>query len=218
MVLMELLQNLDATQIIIGVGAPAAGGLWVFAKKKLADWRTDIAPILKALNSLPSMRDDMARISYYVAPNGGGSLADSIKHTEVSVAALAGKVDSLLYIATAEDDADEYIARFHCNPEGENTFVNKLYARWMGVSKSELLGWKFLNYIEPADAARIKALWDECRAQFRACKFRTTLISATGERIPVEVNALPMPENPPIYIWIGTIRKLDHDRRTADRT
>ena len=44
------------------------------------------------------------------------------------------------------------------------------------------------------------------------------MVAADGEIIEVEVIATPIPETAPIKRWIGSIRRLDRDRRQSDHS
>jgi PAS domain S-box-containing protein len=107
-----------------------------------------------------------------------------------------------------EDDTDEHLGRFHCNANGENISVNRLYARWLGVGKLELLGWKFLNYIHPEDVFRVRTHWDSCRAEHRPYHTTFRMISTSGEIFTVEVSATPIPEVLPAKRWVGVVRRI----------
>jgi hypothetical protein len=42
------------------------------------------------------------------------------------------------------------------------------------------------------------------------------MVATDGEIIEVEVIATPIPESAPTKRWIGSIRRLDNDRRQSD--
>lgn len=214
--LREFLAQLDLTQILLFVVTTVGGALLVWYRKRLAEWKNFWRSVLDGLRSIPELKADVKGIRYYVAPNGGGSLMDSAKRTEAAVGTLGEQVDLMTHTMWAENDSDDEIGRFHCNAAGENTYVNQLYARWLGVGKSELMGWNYLNFVHSNDVDRVRRHLETCRSEHRQYRIRHHMVAADGEIIEVEVIATPIPETPPIKRWIGSIRRLDNDRRKAD--
>ena len=214
--LQEFLSQLDLTQILLFVVTTVGGALLVWYRKRLVEWKKFWRGVLDGLRSIPELKADVKGIRYFVAPNGGGSLMDSAKRTEAAVGVLGEQVDLMTQTIWAENDSDDEIGRFHCNAAGENTYVNQLYARWLGVGKSELLGWNYLNFVHPDDIDRVRRHWETCRSEHRRYHSRHRMVAADGEIIEVEVNATPIPESAPAKRWIGSIWRLDHDRRQPD--
>ena len=212
----EFISQLDLTQILLFVVTTVGGALLVWYRKRLAEWKKFWRGVLDGLRSIPALTADVKGIRHYVAPNGGGSLMDSVKRTETAVGALTEQVDLVVQTMWAENDSDDEIGRFHCNAAGENTYVNQLYARWLGVGKSELMGWKYYTFIHPDDLDRVRGHWHACRSEHRQYRLRHHMVAADGEIIEVEVIATPIPEAAPIKRWIGSIRRLDNDRRQPD--
>lgn len=211
--LREFISQLDLTQILLFVVTTVGGALLVWYRKRLAEWKKFWRGVLDGLHSIPELKADMKGIRYYVAPNGGGSLVDSVKRTEATISTLAEQVDLVAQTIWAENDSDDAIGRFHCNDAGENTYVNQLYARWLGVGKSELLGWNYLNFVHSDDVDRVRRHWETCRAEHRRYRIRHRIVAADGEIIEVEVTATPIPESAPAKRWIGSIWRTDNDRR-----
>lgn len=214
--LQEFLSQLDLTQILLFVVTTVGGALLVWYRKRLAEWKKFWRGVLDGLRSIPELKADVKGICYFVAPNGGGSLMDSAKRTEAAVGVLGEQVDLMAQTMWAENDSDDEIGRFHCNAAGENTYVNQLYARWLGVGKSELMGWKYYTFIHPDDLDRVRRHWETCRSEHRQYRMRHRIVAADGEIIEVEVLVTPIPETAPIKRWIGCIWRLDNDRRRLD--
>ena len=212
----ELISQLDLTEILLFGVTTVGGALAVWYRKRLAEWRVFWRGVFDGLRSIPELKTDVKGIRYYVAPNGGGSLMDSVKRTEAAVATLAERVDLMAQTMWVENDSEDEIGRFHCNSAGEITYVNQRYARWLGVGKSELLGWKYFNFIHPDDIDRVRRHWQTCRSERRQYRTRHRLVAADGETFEVEVSATPIPESAPIKRWIGCIWRLDNDRRRPD--
>ena len=214
--LREFIYQLDLTQILLFVVTTVGGALPVWYRKRLAEGMTFWRGVLDGLRSIPELKADVQGIRYYVAPNGGGSLTDSVKRTEAAISTIAEQVDLMTQTMWAENDSDDEIGRFHCNAAGENTYVNQIYARWLGVGKSELMGWNYLNFVHSNDVDRVRRHWETCRSEHRRYRIRHHMVAADGEIIEVEVTATPIPESAPIKRWIGSIWRLDNDRRQSD--
>jgi PAS domain S-box-containing protein len=213
-VLKDLFHLVNWTELLLAGFTAVFGGLAIWYRKKIAAWRKFWHNAITGLACLPDLREDVRGIRYYVTPNGGGSLMDSAKRTEAAVAALGEQVDLMLHTVMAENDADDELGRFHSAATGENTYVNQLYARWLGVGKTELLGWNFLNFIHPDDVHRVRAHWDACRSEHRQYRQRHRMVDAEGGVFHVEVVATPIPETGPAKRWVGVIRRIDNDRGT----
>lgn len=214
--LREFISQLDLTQILLFVVTTVGSALLVWYRKRLAEWRKFWRSVLDGLRSIPELESNVKGICYYVAPNGGGSLMDSVKRTEAAVGALTEQVDLIVHTMWAENDSDEHVGRFHCNSVGEITYVNQLYARWLGVGKTELMGWNYLNFVHPDDVDMVRRHWETCRSEHRQYRSHHRMVAADGEIIEVEVIATPIPESTPTKRWIGSIRRIDNGRRQSD--
>lgn len=203
------LSQLDLTEIVLAIFLSISGAAAVWYRRRFPVWKKFWVNALDGLASVPGLVDDVKGIRYYVGPNGGGSLMDGMRRTEASVATLAEQFDLMLQTMRAENDTDEDIGRFHCNQEGENTYVNQLYARWLGVGKAELLGWNYLNFVHPNDINRVRQHWEQCRDEHRQYRIRHAMVSSMGVTINVEVIATPIPEKSPAKRWIGAIRRIE---------
>ena len=216
--MLEILRQLDMTQLLIFALTTVGGALIVWYRKKLAGWRKFWRGVFEGLNGIPELQADLKGIRYYVAPNGGGSLMDSAKRTEAAVLSLGGQMEMVVQTMWAENDADDDIGRFHTDAEGGNTYVNQLYARWLGVGKADLMGWNYLNYMHPEDSERVRKHWDRCIGEHRQYRLTHRMVDTDGVAFEVRVVATPIPEKGPIQKWIGSIRRTDaHDRRKNDR-
>lgn len=207
----DLLQQLNWSEIAVMLITSVGGGLLVWYRERLKDWKKFWAGVLDGLRSIPELKADVKGIRYYVAPNGGGSMMDSIKRTEAAVCILTDQVDIIARTMLIENDSDE-VGRFQCDGSGKNTYVNQTYARWLSVGKSDLMEWNFINFLHPEDSVRVCNLWDMCRTEHRQYKNRHRMVASTGVVIDVEVIATPIPDGPPAKRWVGTMRRLDNVR------
>lgn len=207
---------IDFTQIFVFLLTTVGGTLVAWYWKRLKELKKFWGEVLHGLCGVPALHETVNGIVYYVGPNGGGSLMDSALRTERLVNLLADQVEMIVQTTVAENDADEDLARFHSDAAGGYTYVNRLYARWIGVGKTELLGWNYVNYIHPDDIDRVRKAWEQCRLEHRQYRIHYRLVPVTGEPFAVEVIATPIPDSAPVKRWIGSIRRLDNERRKSD--
>lgn len=207
----EVLSRLDLTQVLLFLITTLGGAFLVWYRKRFAVWRNFWRGVLDGLRSIPELKADVKGICYYVAPNGGGSLIDFVSRTENAVKALTEQVDLIVHTMLIENDSDDGVGRFHCNGAGEYTYVNQSYARWLGVGKPELLGWRYLNFVHSDDVDRVRQHWELCRSDHRQYRLRYRMVAADGEVFEVEAVATPIPESAPAKRWVGSVRRLDRD-------
>lgn len=219
----EFLANLDWTEIIVAVTGTVGTSAAVWYRKKINSWIDFWSGVLDGLRGIPNLQTDVKGlqtdvrgIRYYVAPNGGGSMMDAMTRTEQAVTGLGEQLELVVQTMWAENDSDDDVGRFHSNSDGANTYVNQLYARWLGVGKTELMGWNFMNFVHPTDADRVRNHWALCRAEHRQYRIRMQMVDAEGKAFEVEVVATPIPEASPAKRWIGSIRRIGYDRRKEE--
>lgn len=133
------------------------------------------------------------------------------------IPALVAKVDEIsqkLVVAEAENralaDSDPHIARFACGEGGSNEYVNATYARWLEVSRSDLMGWRWLSYVPEADRDRLREEWETARLERRVYRVRHAMQTANGRLIYVDTTVTPVPEDGPVHRWIGVMRRVEH--------
>lgn len=207
-VFFDLIYSLDWTRIVLGLLIAGFSALALWYRKRFPIWLKFWKSVLDGLSGIPELQQDVKGIRYYVAPNGGGSMMDSIKRTESAVGTLGEQVDLLTQTIWAENDSEDDVGRFHSNAAGENIYVNQPYARMLGVGKTELLGWKFLNFIHPNDVDRVRQHWETCRAEHRQYRVNCRMVTADNGVIEAEIVATPVPELPPSKRWVGVVRKV----------
>lgn len=206
--LLNLLQSLDLTEIVIASISTFGGGLVIWYRKTIAGAGKACSDVWCGLKSIPELKEDVRGIRYFVGPNGGGSLMDSAKRTEAAVAKLSDNLDLVVETMWAENDSDENVGRFHSDSEGQITYANRLYARWLSAGKSELLGFNYLNFLHPDDVERFRRQWEACRAQTRQFQIHCRLVATTGEVFGVVIIATPIPQSGPVKRWVGAIRRV----------
>lgn len=206
--MLDFLLTLNWSQIIVATIVTFGGAMLVWYRERVMAWKKFWTGVLEGLRAIPDLQADVKGIRYFVSPNGGGSLMDSAKRMEQAIATVTEQLDLLAQTVVAENDTDDAIARFHCAPSGENTYVNQTYARWLGVGKAELLGWNFLNVIHPDDVVRVQTHWEQCRREHRQYRMTHRVIAANGEVFSLAVTCTPIPEGGEARRWIGYARKV----------
>lgn len=133
----------------------------------------------------------------------------AIPQMQREISQLSEQVEMVMCTIRVESDNTDVVGRFDAGASGGHTYVNQTIARWLGVGKSELLGWNYLNFIHEDDVDRYHRLWEECRRTHRKFAITVRMVSAKGDVIPLEVTAVPVPDTPPVKKWIGTLRRVD---------
>lgn len=206
--MIDFLLTLNWSSIIAAAIMAFGGTLLVWYRHSVNSWRAAWSRVFMGLQTIPELQADIRGIKYFVTPNGGGSLMDLARRLEISVGVITTQLDLLSQTVVAENDTDDLIARFHCSPDGQNIYVNQTYARWLGVGKSELLGWNWLNVLHPDDAARVQAHWTQCRTEHRQYRMLHRVIASNGDVITLSVTCTPIPEEGNALRWIGYARKV----------
>jgi len=165
-----------------GTVVSALGGLWLIVRKRIARWWTPYRRGLEGAAQVPGLVERL----------------DAIDHN----------VSTLTLSLRAQSDINVEHGLFEADATGATTYVNKTYARWLGVGQSELLRWGWVNFVHPEDRIRVRAEWDACRAEHRKYSVRFRFIDPDGETFTVEAMAIPIPEQPPARQWIGTLRRV----------
>lgn len=109
----------------------------------------------------------------------------------------------------ALSDSDPHVARFTCDEGGENTHVNATYCRWLGVSRGDLVGWRWLSFVPDFDRDRLRDEWESARRERRVYRVRHALQTSDGRMIHVDTVVTPVPEEGPIHRWIGVMRRVE---------
>lgn len=210
----DLIQRLDLIDTVLSILATAGSGLAVWYRKNLQSGLRFWRDVFRGLRSINELKESVSKISYFVAPNGGGSLMDAARRTETAVATLSGQMDLVVQTMLVENDINDEVAQFHANRLGEFTYVNQLYARWLAVGKDDLLDWGYLNFIHPDDFDRVTRHWEQCRREHRECQLRFRMVASTGSVVSVRVVARPIMKGDQVTRWIGFIRRTDNAQKT----
>ena len=123
------------------------------------------------------------------------------------------EINHKLMMAEAENralaDSDPHIARFACEADGGNSYVNATYARWLNLGRDELMGWQWLSYVPADQRERLRREFMEARTERRVYRMRHHMVTSEGELIEVDTTITPVPEDGPVHRWIGVMRRAD---------
>lgn len=178
----DILAFMESTGMVYTMVSAVGTAVLVWYRKKIANAVKTFRGISDGLQAIPKMQHDLVQ--------------------------LGEQVEMLMCTIRVESDSTDLIGRFDCGVSGSNTYVNQTFARWLGVGKSELLGWNFLNFIHPNDSEKYYEHWEECRRTHRKFSYIVRMVTASKEVITLDVSAVPVPDHPPAKKWIGSVRRV----------
>lgn len=181
----ELYDFLEASGAIYSIVTAVVGAIAVWYRRKITAFVVGTKGIAAGLVAIPKLQGDVNN--------------------------LAEQFDMLMCTIRVEADAGDTVGRFDAGVHGGNTYVNQTYARWLGVGKSELLGWNFLNFVHPDDVDLLRSTWDTCRKEHRKMSHKVRLVPAFGGEFTVTISLIPVPDGPPAKKWIGSLRRVGYE-------
>ena len=152
-----------------------------------------IKPLKKRVERKKQLEAKIDKIYYEIRPNSGNSIKDSIKRLEKGVNDLNLKMVALQEVSDAFRE-DGPLGIFECTQDGKNLYVNRTYAKWLGVSKSDLLGYNWKNYLESfALKSEYDNEWKEAFQEGREVTFPIAFKNKTNkEDFVCKVHAYPI--------------------------
>lgn len=152
-------------------------------------------------------RSDAKLHEFASIPRDLQSVNSKLEHGQARMASMQATLTDLHLEIKARGDLNIDAAEFTCAHDGEVTNVNLTFARWLGVDKSELLRWGWINYIHPDDRDRVRAEWQSCIKEHRTLNIKYRIVEVDGDVTNVHAVATPIPDAPPARQWVGVIRK-----------
>lgn len=155
---------------------------------RLKNWRASRGNALKAIAA------DIAKISYQINPNGGGSLRDVVDRTESTLESL--KRDTSLNTALLKfqsDISDE--STFYMTPDGQVTTASAAMQKMLGVSERDLAGFGWKGYIAQDEAPGYIADQELCIRERRRFQKRVHWVDSDGARIMTDVTVTQYPDD-----------------------
>jgi PAS domain S-box-containing protein len=225
------IKNLEA---VIISAISIIGAIWAFLKwvwpylkngyeRTIAVFRIveQMPTVLESMQSVDTLSRQVSIIMKQVMPDGGSSLADSMKRIETTVSDNAKRSEATgknvaLMTATmrATSNTNPRMATFETSSEGLLVDCNKTYLRWTGKTLNEMLNWGWINTVHPDDRDMIRREWNQAVVDVRQSIHKYRMLDEDGACFYVEVTATPIPEGSyPCEKWVGVIYLDQMDQR-----
>lgn len=172
---------------------------WKVAKQMYA--------LLKGLEAVSAIPDQVNALMKEVRPNGGSSLRDAIDRTAAKMDKLSLSVDEL--------SATHYVrwkmaygeASWHSDAAGKCTAANHLMCDMVDANETELIGNNWKNFIHPDDQSRVFSEWGRVVLEGAQFNILTRYQTNSGVDIPVRLKANPIICHDKVVGWIGTAHR-----------
>lgn len=160
---------------------------------------------LENKNDILSLKKDISELSdfikYKLSPNGGSSIADSIKRIESRQISSDARALALI------NDAKS--GHFYCDLNGRNTWINRTYARLLGCGAEELMGYGWRKFIATEELERYSKVW---HAAFNdGCEFEDTVefLNTSHNKIKLHISVIAVKDEKGQTIsYIGQVTPL----------
>lgn len=164
--------------------------------------------LLKGLEAVSAIPDQVNALMKEVRPNGGASLRDAIDNA-------SGKVDKLS-MAVDELSATHYVrwkmaygeASWHSDSSGRCTAANHLLCEMVDGDEVDLIGSNWKNIIHPDEQSRVFSEWNRVVVEGAQFNMKTKYQSLSGDVIPVRLKANPIICHDKVVGWIGTANRI----------
>lgn len=164
-------------------------------------YRKGIKPMVKAVQSYYSLVSKVDAIFEEITPNGGKSIKDKIDKIDNDVTLLSERQKAR--------DADDTLARFESDPEGNCTWINRTYARLTQRLPSELMGHGWQNAIAQSEREHVVNEWQTSVKEDREFTLDFNFETPNGSLIPCKVRSYKMTDpGGKIIGYYGTINQL----------
>lgn len=169
-------------------------------------WKKALSPIFSHCSNIvdntTTAFQQLDKISYELGNNGGKSIKDSIDRIEASLFLLESEYN-------IHKDNDSTVGVFKCLPSGSNLYVNRTYARWVGATKSEMLGFGWRNFLAPQLKETYDNEWKEAFSEGREIFFDMHMISTSGKPVDLDIRAYPIRNKEgKLMYYLGFLKKI----------
>ena len=172
---------------------------WKVAKQMYA--------LLKGLEAVSAIPEQVNALMKEVRPNGGSSLRDAIDRASSKVDRLSWAVDEL--------SATHYVrwkmaygeASWHSDADGKCTAANHLLCDMVDANETDLIGNNWKNVIHPDEQHRVFSEWGRVVSEGAQFNIQTKYLSMNEDVIPVRLKANPIVCHDKVVGWIGTAHR-----------
>ena len=210
-----VLQSLDWSAIVLGLILAAIS--WAALKlrkrrKNIKKWFEQRREHSEAIRALPGHVADMTKNIQMLTDNNGRttlqftSINEQLhKHGNIlqSQNLMLADISAMSHGQMELDST----ARFICDNNGWNRYVNTAYARMVGCGRDELDGFGYQRFFPPALNQGYMEGFMAAAAHHRAYETECVVVRPDGTRFSAKVRIVPHPEDvPPATHWNGLIR------------
>ena len=111
-------------------------------------------------------------------------------------------------------DRDEQSATLYFDERGSATFVSRPLTTWLRASRSDLMGWNWLNFVTATDRKAIRDELALAHTEHREVRMTINMCAHNEPPKPYLLTIVPMPDNPPARAWAGNITPMFTDPET----
>jgi PAS domain S-box-containing protein len=182
------------TGVIVIYGAYTKGKRWIINKINM------IAGTALLHERQKSIESKLDKIIYELTINGGNSTKDVIKSVRDAVVRVESRQQALL------DTIDGHEGLFECNLSGEWIWVNKKLCYLLGVTKEDLLGYGFINYIKQEYRENVREEYLACIEENREFLLEFPVIRAGANELMITMKTNKMVDRKGVLIgYFGNI-------------
>jgi PAS domain S-box-containing protein len=117
------------------------------------------------------------KVDYEINNNGGKSIKDMMESANEMLIRISAMNDAMLAIS------DQNI--YKCSSDGKCTFANDSLCDLYGATLEEMLGYGWINFIEPSEREATQKNWERAVEYDSSITAEYTIINGTtGEKIP----------------------------------
>ena len=173
---------------------------WKVAKQMYA--------LLKGLEAVSAIPDQVNALMKEVRPNGGSSLRDAIDRTASKVDKLSVAVDELSATHQVRWRMAYGEPSWHSDANGRCTAANNLLCDLLEFPELEFVGSNWKNLIHPDDQQHVFTEWNRIVAEGAQFSLNARYVTRSGAVIPVRLKAVPIVVSSGVVGWIGTANRI----------
>ena len=177
--------------------------LWIAALAKMPFRLNDEAIAARVrMDIMESILNDLAKfVKKELTYNGGSSTLDAIRRIENRIIEQEYAQNALVL--------DSENGFFRCSLDGQNKWVNRTYARYLGCGTSELLGFGWKRFIKTDELRRYNNVWQDAFKD--GCEFEDVVefTDVDHKSIKLQIATCPIIDDKgKILSYVGTVVAL----------